>query len=137
MADGRFGHTATLLTDGTVLVTGGCACSEPGAWATAELYDPGSGRWTATGSMGIARIFHTATLLVDGTVLVVNEGLWDRPPSAELYDPSSDRWTGTAKPVQTRVGYSATALLDGRVLLAGDYSKNSRAVELYDSGNGT
>jgi len=122
-----------------VLVTGGCACSEPGAWASAELYHPGSGKWTATGSMGTARIFHSATLLTDGTVLVVNDGLaGDRPTSAELYEPSSGKWTATASPAVARFGYTATLLLDGRVLLTGDYDVASQApAELYDPGSGS
>ncbi|MCJ7709963.1 MAG: hypothetical protein MUQ32_03950 [Chloroflexi bacterium] len=139
MAEGRIGHTATLLSDGSVLVTGGCACSDPGAGerATAELYDPGSGKWIPSGSMGTARIFHTATLLTDGTVLVVDDGLHDRPASAELYDPLNGRWIVTPSPTVPRVGYTATLLLDGMVLVTGDYSHNSQKAELYDPGVGS
>lgn len=140
MAEGRIGHTATLLPDGTVLVTGGCACSDPAAGerVSAELYEPGSGRWTATGSMGTARIFHTATLLADGTVLVVDDGLYDRPASAERYDPRSGRWTPTASPARARYGYTATLLSNGMVLLVGDYDYDSLAsAELYDPGSGS
>jgi hypothetical protein len=139
MAEGRRGHTATLLPDNTVLVTGGCACSDPGAGerVSAELYDPGSGRWTVTGSMGTARIFHTATLLADGTVLVADDGLFGRPASAELYDPRSRRWTPTASPVRARVGYTATLLSNGMVLLVGDYYDSLASAELYDPGSGS
>jgi phage baseplate assembly protein gpV len=139
MTNGRFGHTATLLADGMVLVTGGCACSDPdaGETAAAERYDPRSGTWTVTGSMGSARIFHAATALNDGMVLVVDDGLYDRPSSAELYDPRSGRWSVTTGPTVPRVGYTETLLLDGRVLVTGDYSHNDLTTELYDSASGT
>ena len=77
------GPTATLLPDGTVLVTGGTR-RDP-LLASAELYDPGSGSWTATGNMVEVRDGHRATLLLDGTVLVAGGA----EASAELYDPGS------------------------------------------------
>ena len=61
-------HTATLLPNGKVLVAGGYDSS--GTLASAELYDPASGTWTATGSLATARVCHTATLLPNGKVLV-------------------------------------------------------------------
>ena len=86
----RFEHTATLLPNGKVLVAGGYLTT--GAppvivLETAELYDPASGTWTATGSLNTARDAHTATLLPNGKVLVAggkdfNFQLWFA--SAEL-----------------------------------------------------
>src|SRR6266446_7550324 len=64
----RYGHTATLLPNGKVLVVGGQ--NDTNYLANAELYDPATGKWTATGSMSTRRVAFTATLLLSGQVLV-------------------------------------------------------------------
>lgn len=53
----------------------------------AELYDPVTGRWSATTDMGDARSGHSATLLADGRVLVAGGTASDLQASAEIYDP--------------------------------------------------
>src|SRR5262245_35914041 len=68
LSEARLSHTATLLSDGRVLVAGGQDFKR--VLASAEIYDPRSARWTTTGAMNTARYAHTATLLRDGTVLV-------------------------------------------------------------------
>src|SRR4029453_6169431 len=73
-----------------------------GNLASAELYDPGSGIWTATGSLGDRRWFHTETLLPNGKVLVAggsNSGGYLM--SAELYDPGTPTPTPTPTPTAT------------------------------------
>jgi N-acetylneuraminic acid mutarotase len=90
IAQARAGQTATLLSDGTVLVSGGQDIRNNaglGNLATAELYDPIGGTWTATAQMVEARYGHTATLLLDGRVLVFGGG--STAATAELYDPGS------------------------------------------------
>src|SRR6266513_2518775 len=47
LAMGRIGHTATLLPNGKVLVAGGQNIFIGGNLASAELYDPASGTWSA------------------------------------------------------------------------------------------
>ena len=65
-------YTTALLPDGKVLVTGGCTsnvgCST--ATATAEIYDPATGKWRAGGKMSTLRYYFNATSLPNGKVLV-------------------------------------------------------------------
>lgn len=102
MASRRVGHTSTLLPDGTVLVAGGetdsCGsnfCMFAGTVASAELYDPSSGSFAATGSMTASRELQTATLLKDGRVLLTGGiayggiGIfYGSLSSAEIYTPA-------------------------------------------------
>jgi hypothetical protein len=83
MIEGRSSHTATMLPDGMVLVAGGRG-RDP--LASAELYDPETGTWSATASMADARA-GTATLLRDGKVLWTGDSDGHTVDSAELYDP--------------------------------------------------
>jgi N-acetylneuraminic acid mutarotase len=150
MGAGRLFHTATLLRNGKVLVAGGC--DDPNcltALASAELYDPATDRWTATGSMSAARGEHTATLLPNGKVLVAGGREPDIRSSSELYDPATGTWTATGNMTAPRYSYTATLLPDGKVLAAGGGSDNAacgsspvcyaptNSAELYDPATGT
>jgi hypothetical protein len=147
MIDARTGFTATRLADGRVLVAGGAFDASHRGQAAAELYDPATGTWTATGSMVTGRYRHSATLLNDGKVLVAGgnvdskASLGDRccVASAELYDPSTGTWSATGSMIDARVEFIATLLNDGRVLVAGGDSANGSlaSAELYDPISGS
>jgi len=133
MNSARFGHTATLLPNGQVLIAGGTGDSAQ--LASAELYDPTSQLFTATGSMTMARSGHTATLLADkalpnyGNVLVAAGG----SQTAELYDPTSGMFTATGSMAVTHDEPTATLLKNGQVLIAGG---GTASAELYNPGTG-
>ncbi|HMP82275.1 MAG TPA: kelch repeat-containing protein, partial [Verrucomicrobiota bacterium] len=115
---GLASHTATLLSDGKVLVAGGY-----GIYSTsrdAESYDPATGSWSDAGGLATSREYHTATLLPNGKVLLTGgrgySGVLD---SAELYDPASGSSSLTDSLATTREFHTATLLLNGKVLIAG------------------
>nr|WP_249344527.1 kelch repeat-containing protein [Corallococcus exiguus] len=110
----RLFSTATRLQDGRVLVAGGSEAQRGQCNNTAELYDPASNTWSATGSMLECRYGHTATLLLNGKVLVaggMDEFFTLR--TAELYDPATGTWSPTGSMTEPRSGQTATLLLDG------------------------
>jgi hypothetical protein len=123
MRANREHYTATLLSDGRVLVTGGDDMSDGSApLASAELYDPTTGAFSPTGSMTTPRVFQSATLLADGRVLIAGGQQVVRGPSlasAELYDPASGTFSPTGSMSLGLSEHSATLLADGRVLIAG------------------
>lgn len=132
LAQGRWGHTATLLEDGRVLVVGGQE-TPSGKIATAEIYDL-TGTWSSAGSMSEARgEAHTATLLADGRVLVVGDS-----SSVDVYDPSAGEWSTTGSMSEERLEHTATLLSDGRVLVAGGIAgrRDLDSAEVYDPSTG-
>lgn len=121
----RAAHSATLLTNGKVLIAGGCIVDgcENKLTASAELYDPVTNSFQETGAMNVARVGHAAILLATGKVLTL--GGWagnNATTTAELYDPETQSFSIVGEMNEARDGFSATLLQDGRVLIAGGYN---------------
>lgn len=137
MTTPRANHTATLLNDGKVLLTGGY--SPNSTLSNAELYDPTSGTFTVSGE-NPARYEHTATRLGNGKVLIVGGlGGSGAMRSAELYDPATGTFSLTGSLITGRYSHTATLLNDGQVLILGGFtnSRQSANAELYDPATGT
>jgi WD40 repeat protein len=153
----RSQHSATLLADGRVLIAGGLTGSSASTGgitlvalrtvatdsflASAEIYDPATGTFQATGSMTSPHRGHTATLLEDGRVLVVGNGGESSPSGkiADLYDPATGTFTRTGSMKAGRWLHTATLLPDGHVLVLGGRTPQDSvraAAELYDPRSG-
>ncbi len=133
----RYSHTATLLSNGTVLIAGGSDGVED--LATAELFDPSTGNFTPTGSMESPRISHTAMMLGDGKVLIAGGTNGAATLStAELFDPSTGIFTPTGSMTAARQDYTATLLNNGTVLITGGYdgTEDVATAELFDPSTG-
>ena len=132
------GHSATLLPNGMVLIAGGSAVDS--TLNTAELYDPVTGNFKATGSLNVARTYHQATLLANGMVLVSGGRGFGGLASAELYDPVRGIFTTTANMTVPRYNHSSTLLPNGKVLIAGGANDSAEqylaSAELYDPDAG-
>lgn len=139
------GHVAVTLRDGRVLIAGGDRRSRGSHYcspiANAELFDPVSGTFTATGSMVRPRCYSAAAPLADGGAMIVGgfgAGHGTAETSIEVYDAR----TGTFREIQGKTiprfsGATATLLADGRVLIAGGWEEPSpweatASAEIFD-----
>jgi hypothetical protein len=130
MTVGRLEHSAAMLASGKVLIAGGRVqgAGYTVQTASAEVYDPATGLFAATGSMTKARYVFTLTPLLDGTVLAADSGQTD------LYNPTSGTFAATgALPTDTDA-ISAVRLTDGRVLAVGGVRGSTTASEIYNPG---
>jgi len=120
------------LANGNVLIAGGGG--EFASLASAELYDPTSGIWIATGMLSTsARVALSATLLPNGKVLIAGgEGPSGILTSAELYDAASGHWAPSGTVGLARLGSPLTLLLTGKVLAVDTFPFIAPSAALYD-----
>jgi len=119
LTDGRSAHTATLLQDGKVIVTGG---QNIGDLSSCEIYDPVTNQWSSAGNLLHARSFHSAVLLSDGRVLVSGGVTPDSTLGTrycEIYDPVTNSWSEAGEMIIPRADHKSLLLLDSTVLITG------------------
>jgi hypothetical protein len=137
----RESHTATLLSSGKVLITGGSDGTlgytpTTTLYASSETFDPSTSQFTATGMMTSQRDWQTASLLASGKVLVAGgESMSQTNATADLFDPSSGSFAATGNMTEPRFYHAASTLNDGTVLISGGSDNGTRAkatAEIYD-----
>ncbi len=147
--------TATALEDGKVMVIGGVAgqidtsggSGGDAFLSSTELYDPGTGVFTAAADLGVPRAGHSATRLLDGRILVAGgiDPALTGYATAEIYDPATDSFSATGSMSMVRFLQAAELLPDGRVLVAGAIDPAAGGattdllmnVEIWDPATGT
>jgi hypothetical protein len=143
MAAGRSDHAMVQLPSSPLILVAGGTNNGTTVLKTAELYDPVTNTWRATGSMNTARRGHTATVMNNGKILVVggNDGT-NTLSTAETYDPTTGAWTNTTGPLAfTHRYHTATLLSDGKVLIAGGTvgplgTADAKYTEVYNPATG-
>jgi hypothetical protein len=157
MTAARYGHSATLLGNGKVLIVGGYSFAA-GELTSAELFDP-SGTFTSTSPLTVAAgLGHSATWIPDptdpnkpGRVLIAG-GIYHAGVSpsasgtAELYDGDSGTFSQTGSLTTARFFHTATTLqsngpANGTILFTGGQIDSNGTptsdVEVYDPQSGT
>ena len=147
MKESRTEHSAALLEDGRVIVTGGLN-EDLEIVGTTEIFDPQTGKWSQRESMRTVRRGHFTLSLPDGTVAVVggigqtlgglgilaNISATGALLSTEIYDPKTDNWSRANDMREGHSGGLAVVLKDGRVLVAGGYNRGEALAssEVFD-----
>ncbi len=124
----RANHTATVLSDGNILVCGGT--NGPATLSSCEIYNKYKDEWVMISSMTEARSYHTATLLPNGTVLITGgvQGDIDKSQAlntAEIYFPLTRSFVKVGNMNSQRAAHTATLLPNGNVLITGGVSSGT------------
>jgi hypothetical protein len=126
----RRGHTATVLSTGKILITGGE--NQNGFVTETEIFDPSTQAFAVSGNLNVARADHSTTQLSDGRVLIAGgRGEVGKLNSTEIFDPMSGAFTNGPPMNHPRSGHVATTLPDGRIVFTG--GDDGGTIEIYDS----
>src|SRR2546428_2901908 len=138
LTDARANSSATLLSDGRILITGGDGASGP--LATAEFFNR-DGSVSAAAPINVARSKHISIVLKDGRVLIAGGTVagGGATNAAEIYDPTASTWGSLAGGMmEARSGATAGLLQDGRVVITGGQNGSvvSSTIEVFDPVGG-
>jgi hypothetical protein len=154
---GRFGHTATRLADGRVLIVGGVVTAVPNEVGTRkiELWDPTTGAFRAAGLTTLPRTAGVSTVLLgDGRVLIIGGVDCNIVPGpapsdraarlrcqpqrlvTEIWDPATESVTSAGSLEQEHDWASVTLLADGRVFVLGGGGLPTIGSEVWDPATG-
>ncbi|MEW6655136.1 MAG: kelch repeat-containing protein, partial [Bacteroidota bacterium] len=120
----RANHTATLLLNGLILVSGGSSSTSK-IEKSCELFDYKTMKWSFADSLKFPRFLHTATLLTNGNVLVFGDAV----DSVEVFDPIINKWNVVGQ-WMVKDGVDAVLINNGDQILS--ISKGSSYWSLYD-----
>jgi hypothetical protein len=118
----RANHTATVLTDGSILVCGGTDGTR--ILDSCELYDRRLNEWIIISTMTIPRAYHRATLLPNGNVLISGgqtqlSNIISITNTSEIYYPSVRKFVRTGDMNTNKMLHTQTLLHNGNVLVTG------------------
>jgi DNA-binding CsgD family transcriptional regulator/N-acetylneuraminic acid mutarotase len=128
---------SVLLSDGSVLVTGGIMLGDPQnqeILAGTEIYDPISNTWKSAANLTEARYDFVISTLSKGRVVVAGgardyDSYWEADSfvqDIELYDPRKDRWQVVGQLEHPTAAAAAALLSDGRLWVTGGQSGHTK-----------
>ncbi len=122
VAKARFYHTATVMSDGRVLIAGGYNPTDQ--WLdSVEIYIPSTGLWQTPVPMhlNVPRYTHFAGKLKDGKILVAGGGYTGDLSSTEIYDPQTNQWSNVANDALATARFlpRGAVLANGKVMVVG------------------
>lgn len=137
----RWEHTATRLSDGTVLVAGGRNGSA--VLESVEIYDAKTNSWTVASPLASARSGHVAITLTNGKVLLLGgrDGAGSALKVSSLYEPSTGTWSATGSMNTARQNHAACLLTNGTVVVTGGSADTEgldslSSTEIYNPSSG-
>lgn len=139
LPEARQGHSATLLSNGKILIVGNSGVGSAAAkLLTYDSTTPSSSTWASAGTMVNTRYNHSTVVLEDNSVLVTG-GFGVDPKSAEIYNPDTNTWSSATGMATARALHTSTKLLNGKVLVVGGYdgSKTLNTIEIYTPSSNT